>query len=199
MISFPDDKRIKRSGIEKLYFNEFSYRVHVIHTNDVTISEHLAAAMKSEGNWNYRSQWAATSFYFVHREDAAAFANAAGPCVCEINEPCDSFPFETLQANPNLVFRKELWFRKYRHKVLFKLKTPHFHAELGTFLSEFLDVDINGDVPVSDRAYASVGTTCVVYVADDEDLVLFRLRFDKEISSISSVLLHDEINCQAAA
>ena len=195
---FPDDKRIKRSSIEKLYFNRFGFRVHTKYSTGPIFKEHLTLAMQCKGDWDYRMQWSTTSFYFSERDDAVTFSHAVAPHVEEINEPSECFPHEILRADPNIHYRRDLWFRKFRYKVNFKGRSQQLLDDLEEFLSDHFSISLEDTVPSSDRAHASVGSHCVVYVGDAEDLLLFRLRYDKEIQSVNTALLHHEFDCQAS-
>lgn len=145
-----------------------------------------------EGEWRCRRAKEKSSFFFTTQADALAFATANKKFIRVIAGPRGTPDAEVMQKDHKNRVRNSLYWLKYRWKVSFKWLDADRQHELDEWFAQYLDCE--EDEVRDDRFRYAWTQPSVVYLAEETDVIMVKVAFNAEVTSIEKAILKQEID-----
>ena len=187
----------------KLFYGEFPYKL-VLHHQNIDI-DNWYTHMRKTLEWlrnlpkeNYRVRHMnSMQLFFKSRKDLMHVLDNDHRYAIEVHEPINKKHYEHLMDNPNCITRTTLFWNKYKYKITFD---NHKNFSPEWFTGFFQDRDPSRYRYGSSMAkmirtkgqYEYYWCNPVLYLANNDDVMLCKLAMNDKILKIETAITFDE-------
>ena len=187
----------------KLFYGEFPYKL-VLHHQNIDIDDwysHMRKTLEYLRDLpkdSYRVRHLKTlQLFFKLRKDLVNILDRDHTFAIEVHEPLNKKHYEHLIQNPHCITRTTLFWNRYRYKITFN-NSENFTADW--FVGFFNDKDPDryrygasmAKMIRSKGKYEYYWCNPVLYLADNDDVMLCKLAMNDKIFKIETAITFDE-------
>ncbi len=201
-------RKVPQKFVKRLFWNKFPFKVWVgqVKTEHMTGTTHdrylkLMALVKpylpvdKNDSWRIVRGGDAVAVYIQHQALAESFVNSfneEGTRLIEVHAPRDIEHLKLIESDHKIVTRDKFFYEKYAWRVVFKPNGGWNNSQ--TVVKNWVE-DVFGPQEESPERYQFTGgRNPVLYLADENDVMITRIGQTDQIRKVEKVVLLNKNN-----
>lgn len=194
---------VDRSKLVKTPKNHSFHWTYAKYANSYQLAQELIkeiTGLVTNSDYRLRREGTRISFFTNSEDNIKVIVDQYKDRVLEIDRPLNENHVQVIEQHRKVVVRKNLFLDQYKFKVYMNNSWAHRadrYSHLKEFLSNLDDYEINHilrDFFESQKSPNRLGYTIAVYLNSPENLMMFQLRFNNEITKVEEAVLLSDLD-----